>query len=81
MTDRPRRNVIGIWAGLDTYPITAARWAYQGLYPRSDDPARRRQVRMTFPQLFGDSRKPVIDFGKTHDVQGNEKQNVERARV
>jgi ectoine hydroxylase-related dioxygenase (phytanoyl-CoA dioxygenase family) len=45
----PRRNVIGIWAGPDTYPITASRYAYQGLYPRSSDPARRRQVELALP--------------------------------
>lgn len=41
-----RRNVIGIWAGPDTYPTGAARYAYQGLYPRSIDPAKRRQLEM-----------------------------------
>lgn len=45
-SDRPRRNVIGIWAGPDTYPTGAHRYAYQGLYPRSTDPARQRQVQM-----------------------------------
>jgi ectoine hydroxylase-related dioxygenase (phytanoyl-CoA dioxygenase family) len=45
----PRRNVIGIWSGPDTYPVTPARYAYQDLMPRSQDPARRRQVQMTFP--------------------------------
>lgn len=47
----PRRNVIGIWAGPDTYPIGSARYAYQDLYPRSEDPARQRQLRMTFDAL------------------------------
>jgi ectoine hydroxylase-related dioxygenase (phytanoyl-CoA dioxygenase family) len=51
-SEAPRRNVIGIWSGPDTYPVTAARYAYQDLMPRSKDPARRRQVRMTFPHLF-----------------------------
>lgn len=51
-TDHPRRNVISIWAGPDTYPTTAARYVYQDLMPRSTDPARHRQMRMTFPQLF-----------------------------
>lgn len=51
-SDIPRRNVIGIWAGPDTYPTTPARYAYQDLFPRSADPARQRQVRMTFPHLF-----------------------------
>ncbi len=50
-SEHPRRNVIGIWAGPDTYPITADRYAYQDLMPRSTDPARRRQVQMTFPHL------------------------------
>jgi len=47
----PRRNVIGIWAGPDTYPVTAARYVYQGLYPASRDPAKRLQVSKTFPEL------------------------------
>ena len=51
-SDMPRRNVIGIWAGPDTYPVTAARYAYQGLMPRSASPARQRQVALTFPHLF-----------------------------
>lgn len=49
----PRRNIIGIWAGPDTYPVTAARYAYGELYPRSKDPAKQAQVRTTFPRLFG----------------------------
>lgn len=52
-SDIPRRNVIGIWAGPDTYPTTAARYVYQDLMPRSKDPARQRQLRMSFPHLFG----------------------------
>lgn len=51
-SDIPRRNVIGIWAGPDTYPITANRYAYGELYPRSKDSAKRRQVEMSFPRLF-----------------------------
>jgi phytanoyl-CoA hydroxylase len=47
----PRRNIIGIWAGPDTYPVTGARYAYGELYPRSKHAARRRQVSMTFPRL------------------------------
>ncbi len=41
-----RRNVIGILAGPDSYATGAARNAYQDLYPRSVDPARRRQLPM-----------------------------------
>ncbi len=51
-SETPRRNVIGIWAGPDAWPITANRYAYGELCPRSEDPARRRQLRMTFPGLF-----------------------------
>ena len=54
-SEHPRRNIIGIWAGPDTYPVTASRLAYHGLMPRSADPARQRQVRMSFPRLFAQS--------------------------
>jgi hypothetical protein len=50
-SESPRRNLIGIWAGPDTYPVTSARYAYQGVYPRSRDPARKEQVRMTFSAI------------------------------
>ncbi len=45
----PRRNLVGIWAGPDAYPVTPARYVYQDLMPRSADPARQRQMQMTFP--------------------------------
>ncbi len=48
LTRTPRRNVIGIWAGPDTYPTTASRYAYESVMPRSKDLARQRQIRMTF---------------------------------
>lgn len=51
-SEKPRRNVISIWSGPDVYPIRAERYAYQGLMPRSIDPARQKQVKMTFPSLF-----------------------------
>jgi ectoine hydroxylase-related dioxygenase (phytanoyl-CoA dioxygenase family) len=44
-----RRNVISIWSGPDTYPITPWRYAYQGVMPRSADPGRQGQIRQTFP--------------------------------
>jgi ectoine hydroxylase-related dioxygenase (phytanoyl-CoA dioxygenase family) len=50
-TEYKRRNVIGIWSGPDTYPITSARYAYQGVMPRSTDPGRRRQIELTFAGL------------------------------
>jgi ectoine hydroxylase-related dioxygenase (phytanoyl-CoA dioxygenase family) len=43
-----RRNAISIWSGPDAYPTTAARYAYQSVMPRSQDPMRQKQVEMTF---------------------------------
>ena len=43
-----RRNVIGIWAGPETYPTTASRYAYECVMPRSTDPKRQKQIQMTF---------------------------------
>jgi hypothetical protein len=37
--------------GQNTYLVTAARYAYQGLYPRSKNPSKQQQVHMTFPNL------------------------------
>jgi ectoine hydroxylase-related dioxygenase (phytanoyl-CoA dioxygenase family) len=48
-SQHPRRNVIGIWAGPDTYPTGPSRYSYQDLYPRSTDPARQRQLSMSLP--------------------------------
>jgi len=55
-SDIPRRNIIGIWAGPDTYPVQQHRFAYQDLMPRSKDPARQKQMRMTFPHLYGGNK-------------------------
>lgn len=49
-TGKKRRNVIGIWAGPDVHPTTAHRYAYEFVKPRSADPARRHQTRMTFEE-------------------------------
>lgn len=51
-SDTPRRNVIGIWAGPDTYPTTAARYAYGEVYPRSQHPAKQLQMRKTFSSVW-----------------------------
>ncbi len=51
-SDIPRRNIIGIWAGPDNHPVTAHRYAYEFMAPRSVHPQRQKQVRMTFPRLF-----------------------------
>jgi hypothetical protein len=50
-SDTPRRNVIGIWTGPQTYPTSPYRYAYQDLMPRTRDPLRRRQLMMSFPDL------------------------------
>lgn len=49
----PRRNLISIWSGPDTYPITADRYAYQDVMPRSRDAARQRQSRMSREGIGG----------------------------
>lgn len=48
MSQHPRRNVIGIWAGPDTHPTTGNRYAYEFVMPRSADPHRQRQNELTF---------------------------------
>jgi ectoine hydroxylase-related dioxygenase (phytanoyl-CoA dioxygenase family) len=48
LSQTKRRNVIGIWAGPDTYPTTANRYAYEFVMPRSKDPERQKQIQMTF---------------------------------
>ena len=50
-SDMPRRNLISIWPGPDTHPITAARQAHEGLMPRSRDRSRQKQVAMTRRQI------------------------------
>lgn len=61
----PRRNVVGIWSGPDTYPVTGARYVYHGLYPRSQDPARQQQVQLSFPHLFDAPSRAKLDFSHT----------------
>jgi ectoine hydroxylase-related dioxygenase (phytanoyl-CoA dioxygenase family) len=60
-SDVPRRNLIGIWTGPNTYSGISHRFAYQDLMPRSKDPQRQKQMRMAFPRLFrkGGERLPV----------------------
>lgn len=43
-----RRNIIGIWAGPEAYPVTGARYAYEFVMPRSTNPQRQKQIQMTF---------------------------------
>ena len=53
-SDVPRRNIISIWTGPNTYSGIAHRFAYQDLMPRSQDPHRRKQLKMAFPKLVKD---------------------------
>ena len=48
LSQNKRRNVIGIWAGPETYPTTGSRYAYEFVTPRSTDPERQKQIQMTF---------------------------------
>ncbi len=48
LSQTKRRNVIGIWAGPDTHPTTANRYAYEFVMPRSKDRERQKQIEMTF---------------------------------
>jgi hypothetical protein len=69
----PRRNIISIWSGPDTYPITGARYAYQALMPRSADPARRRQAHLTFPAFYGE--KPLKQIASFHKGSIDDKES------
>jgi ectoine hydroxylase-related dioxygenase (phytanoyl-CoA dioxygenase family) len=52
-SDQPRRTILTEWAGPDALPTSPVRCSYQGLRPRSEGPVYQKQIRMTFPQLFG----------------------------
>jgi ectoine hydroxylase-related dioxygenase (phytanoyl-CoA dioxygenase family) len=52
-SEQPRRTILLEWAGSDALPTTPDRHSYQGLRPRSTEPLYQKQLRMTFPQLFG----------------------------
>jgi hypothetical protein len=51
-SERPRYTIIAEWVGPGVLPTSAERRAFQGLKPRSKDPAFVKQLRMTFPKLF-----------------------------
>jgi ectoine hydroxylase-related dioxygenase (phytanoyl-CoA dioxygenase family) len=50
---RPRYTLLAEWVGPGVLPTSAERHAFQGLKPRSKEPAFEKQLRMTFPKLFG----------------------------
>jgi hypothetical protein len=51
-SDAGRRTLLSEWAGPGVLPTSSERHAYQGLRPRSKDPAYAKQMRLTFPQSF-----------------------------
>ena len=51
-SERTRHALLSEWVGPGVLPTSPERHAYQGLKPRSRDPAFVRQMRMTFPELF-----------------------------
>jgi hypothetical protein len=49
-SDASRRTLLSEWAGPGVLPTSAERHAYQGIKPRSEEPAYQKQMRLTFPQ-------------------------------
>jgi ectoine hydroxylase-related dioxygenase (phytanoyl-CoA dioxygenase family) len=52
-SEQPRRTIFMEWLGPDVLPTSPVRHAYQGLKPRSKDALYQRQIRQTYPHLFG----------------------------
>lgn len=50
-SDFPRRTIQMEWVGADVLPISPARYAFQGLKPRSRQAAFVKQIKMVFPHL------------------------------
>src|SRR5262249_14951270 len=57
-SNSPRRTLLSEWAGPGVLPTSPARNAYQGIKPRSKDPAFAEQMRLTFPQFFAGGGQP-----------------------
>ncbi len=51
-SEQTRHTLLLEWVGPDVLPTSHVRYAYQGLKPRSKDPAFAQQIRMAFPELF-----------------------------
>lgn len=47
-SDYSRRTILTGWAGADVLPTSAVRFPYQGLKPRSKNPAYQEQMKKTF---------------------------------
>src|SRR5262245_37555676 len=54
----PRYTILAEWVGPDVLPTSPIRYAYQGLKPRSKDPAYQRQLTLSFP---GANRYRIAD--------------------
>ena len=50
-SDYSRRTILTGWAGADVLPTSAVRFSYQGLKPRSKNPAYQKQMKTTFQNL------------------------------
>ena len=50
-SDYSRRTILTGWAGADVLPTSAIRFPYQGLKPRSKNPAYQKQMKKTFHNL------------------------------
>jgi ectoine hydroxylase-related dioxygenase (phytanoyl-CoA dioxygenase family) len=50
-SDCPRRTIQTEWVGEDALPISPARYAFQGVKPRSKQPSFIKQIKMAFPHI------------------------------
>jgi ectoine hydroxylase-related dioxygenase (phytanoyl-CoA dioxygenase family) len=55
-SDSPRYTLMFEWVGKDVLPTSPIRYAYQGLKPRSTEPAFQKQIKMAFPKLFANQK-------------------------
>jgi len=53
-SEQPRRTIFMEWLGPGVLPTSPVRHAYLGLKPRSKDALYQRQIRQTYPHLFGE---------------------------
>ncbi|HEY0323599.1 MAG TPA: phytanoyl-CoA dioxygenase family protein [Pyrinomonadaceae bacterium] len=54
-SEQTRYTLFFEWVGPNVLPTSPVRYAYQGLKPRSKDPAFEKQIKMTFPEIFAGS--------------------------
>jgi hypothetical protein len=58
-SEYPRHTILLEWVGPNVLPTSPVRHAYQGLKPRSKDPAFAQQIRMSFPELYARQTEPT----------------------